>query len=556
MARVGTCVWLGLLLALGGCGSSEGPTTQPIDPGVTPDAGTDEAGGDEAVVGDEAGEEFVPDGVDAEAVEAVEADAPDLPDAEAGCVVDDDCTGKVPGLGPCEVARCLSGQCGPRTADDGASCEDGDPCTEGESCKTGSCQGGAAKACDDGKVCTQDYCQPGEGCRNDPLTGPCSDGSACTEEDACVAGECVGTAVDCDDQNPCTTDSCVAATGCVNEKILSGGCDDGSVCTTGEQCVDGVCKGQQVDCNDQNVCSSDTCDPVSGCQHAAAPGKCSDGKSCTVKDACVEQACVGTPVDCDDGDPCTDDVCVEGTGCTHPLNAAPCDDLNACTKDDTCSEGACAGTPITCTEGKPNECNGAVLTSYGKPGACDGGTCVYPKQVVTCSQGCADGKCVGDPCEGIDCSTPPGACFGAGTCAAGQCTYPYLDDGTTCSDGKACTQADACSMGVCAGAPVACRTPDPDQCLDAKTLKAWRKEGECAEPGGTCSYEWDPVECPGGCVDGVCVEQLGLLQAELTSGGLLGTTSADKEMSCVLPGWSEPAPMKSATFRMTAGFEP
>jgi hypothetical protein len=57
-------------------------------------------------------------------------------------------------------------------------------------------------------------------------------------------------------------------------------------------------------------------------------------------------------------------------------------------------------------------------------------------------------------------------------------------------------------------------------------------------------------------VDGVCLEALGLLQAELTSGGLLGMTSGEREMSCVLPGWTEPAPMKSGTFRMTAGFEP
>jgi hypothetical protein len=320
--------------------------------------------------------------------------------------------------------------------------------------------------------------------------------------------------------------------------------------------VDGECRGQQIDCNDHEVCTTDTCDPVAGCQHAAAAGKCDDGKACTVKDACEGKECKGTPVDCDDGDPCTDDACVEGTGCTHPLNAAPCDDLNACTKDDTCSEGACAGTPITCTEGKPNECNGAVLTSYGKPGACDGGTCVYPKQVVACSQGCANGQCVGDPCEGIDCSSRPDVCFGPGTCVAGQCNYPYLDDGEACGDGKACTTADACASGVCVGAPVVCKTPLSDECLDAKTLKAWRMEGTCVEPGGTCSYAWDPVACPGGCVDGVCVETLGLLQSELTSGGLLGMTSADKESSCVLPGWAEPAPMKSGTYRMTAGFEP
>ncbi len=558
MSRRATC-WsvFGCVAALA-CSTVPGPTTQLSDLGPRPDVVEDLAPpGDEATAADGRAEGDV--GVDLPDLAGLDAsdlaEVPDLAEVEAGCALDQECVGKVTGLGPCEVARCLSGQCGRRTADDGAACAGGDPCTVGETCKNGQCQGGTARPCDDGKACTVDYCKAGEGCRNDAQAGPCTDGSACTEGDQCVAGECVGTKVDCDDHNPCTVDTCDPFQGCVHQKVLSGACDGPSVCVVDEACVDGQCKGTQVDCDDHNVCTTDTCDPAQGCLHVPTAGKCDDGKACTTDDRCVAGACEGTPIPCDDGDPCTDDTCVEGQGCRHLFNTAACDDLNPCTTGDQCHQGACAGVPVTCP-GKANQCDGATLTSYGNPGVCVGGACEYPAQVVSCTQGCANGRCIGDPCEGIACAVAPGACFGPGTCVAGQCAYPYLDAGTPCSDGMACTGPDACVSGVCAGAPVACRDPAANECLDAKTLKAWRKEGACVEPAGTCSYGWDPVECAGGCVDGVCVEALGLLQAELTSGGLLDMSAETRQLSCVVPGWTEPATMKIGTFQVTAGFEP
>src|SRR5262245_25271285 len=46
--------------------------------------------------------------------------------------------------------------------------------------------------------------------------------------------------VDCDDMNACTTDTCDPATGCVYTPV---------------------------DCNDHNACTADTCDPAIGCVH-------------------------------------------------------------------------------------------------------------------------------------------------------------------------------------------------------------------------------------------------------------------------------------------------
>ena len=57
---------------------------------------------------------------------------------------------------------------------------------------------------------------------------------ACTKDDACANGGCGGTTIVCDDTNPCTTDGCDPASGCTYLDNTSD-CDDGDICTT-ESC--------------------------------------------------------------------------------------------------------------------------------------------------------------------------------------------------------------------------------------------------------------------------------------------------------------------------------
>ncbi len=83
--------------------------------------------------------------------------------------------------------------------------------------------------CDDQDPCTTDTCDPVDGCQNVSNSLPCDDGQACTENDVCSGGQCVGTPIqgctgcvsseDCDDGNPCTNDSCVGDT-CMRESVL------------------------------------------------------------------------------------------------------------------------------------------------------------------------------------------------------------------------------------------------------------------------------------------------------------------------------------------------
>ncbi|MCO4762353.1 MAG: hypothetical protein KC502_12660, partial [Myxococcales bacterium] len=114
----------------------------------------------------------------------------------------------------------------------------------------------ARKLCDDNKPCTIDRCDPIAGCVTAPHVdgAACDDGKPCTDPGSCKAGACspgkaivgckctTATAGGCGDGNPCTTDSCDPLTGCQNTPSREGRpCDDGSKCTSGERCDGGTC---------------------------------------------------------------------------------------------------------------------------------------------------------------------------------------------------------------------------------------------------------------------------------------------------------------------------
>jgi hypothetical protein len=97
-----------------------------------------------------------------------------------------------------------------------------------------------------------------------------------------------------------------------------------------------------MNCNDSNPCTNDSCDPASGaCLHADNTAPCIDGNACTTGDICNGGACVGAPVNCDDDNVCTTDSCETATGCVHASNANACDDGNDCTVGDFCAIGVC-----------------------------------------------------------------------------------------------------------------------------------------------------------------------------------------------------------------------
>ncbi len=298
----------------------------------------------------------------------------------------------------------------------------------------------AAEECDDGNNLDGDCCS--STCTLDPIDTPCEDGNACTAGETCDgAGACGGgTPVDCDDLNPCTTDTCGFITGCVNDPgpNVGSACSDGNACTIGDQCDEtGACVGSGANCDDANPCTSDTCDPASGCSNVANTHPCDDGDPCTVGDACSAGACVsGTFVDCDDGNPCTDDACDGAGGCINTPNTLACDDGDACTVGDACSDGVCVpGAAADCEDG--NACT---------DDSCDPASgCVNAPNALACDDG--DVCTQGDTCQGGVCtgSPVPAAC-GNGCVEAGeQCGEP----GLVCALGEFC-DACACVTQDCA----------------------------------------------------------------------------------------------------------
>ena len=296
---------------------------------------------------------------------------------------------------PCtEKDACVGGKC---AAGVPAKCDDGDPCTEQSKCVGGKCVGGQPVACDDKEFCTDDACVAMVGCKFVPNTAPCDDGSECTEEDACKAGECLsGAALDCGDGDPCTDDVCDPTVGCKKAPTTES-CDDGDACTKGDTCAGGKCAaGAKIDCDDANGCTVDSCSKLVGCKNVGMSGDpCDDADPCTGADACADGKCVGLPekstLDCDDGNVCTDDGCQQGKGCLFVNNIGGCTDGNACTSGDICVGGSC------------------------KPG----------------KQGCPDET---RPCHVSACDVK-----------LGQCVQSVVPDGTSCGGIRGSCVAGACS---------------------------------------------------------------------------------------------------------------
>ncbi|MBN2361899.1 MAG: lamin tail domain-containing protein [Deltaproteobacteria bacterium] len=267
--------------------------------------------------------------------------------------------------------------------------------------------------------------------------------------------------------------------------------------------------------------NSSSCRLACAGEPCLVPAATCDGDISTAHDvACVDGACVDTPqmttctFGCDDATGlCSGDRCI-GVTCDSPPNAcyqasgtcyrgicsyqplgtaATCNDGDACTLNDHCDgSGTCSGTDMVCTPPSPI-CVDANTSRTSSNGVCTDGTCTFTVVDTTCARGCdgATGQCRPDPCAGITCNSPPGACYAqTGTCSNGTCTYPPLAQGASCNDGNACTTDDQCDgSGQCAGSAVVCGDP-PNACFAAT--------GNCVSGG--CLY--DPLPSGTACDDG------------------------------------------------------
>jgi len=270
---------------------------------------------------------------------------------------------------------------------DNAACNDGSFCNGVETCVAGAgCQAGAPPSCNDGRSCTIDTCSAAtDACAHAVNNAACDDGLDCNGSETCSlagptpTGCLTGTPIPCGtDGIACTIDACDEATNlcahapsnaaCANGQLCipaAGGCTAGSPCQGDAQCNDGnacngvetcngVCQpGVPVTCNDGVVCTTDSCNPMTGaCTFAPNNAGCDDGFSCNGAETCSPQlGCVaGQFTVCDDGVACTADACLEPAGnCVAvPINAN-CDDGQTCNGTETCTVTGCqAGAALVC----------------------------------------------------------------------------------------------------------------------------------------------------------------------------------------------------------------
>ncbi|MSQ83937.1 MAG: hypothetical protein EXR77_13820 [Myxococcales bacterium] len=138
---------------------------------------------------------------------------------------------------------------------------------------------------------------------------------------AVVPATCAKSA-DCNDLNACSVDSCDLVTGKCSYKNQASGvaCDDGNACSTTDICnAFGMCSpGPAKECNDKIVCTTDACNPQTGCTNVNNIIACTDSNACTDKDLCSAGKCVpGKDLTCDDSKFCTADSCASATGCVN-----------------------------------------------------------------------------------------------------------------------------------------------------------------------------------------------------------------------------------------------
>ncbi len=224
-----------------------------------------------------------------------------------------------------------TGLCSDPPKQDGSSCNDNNPCTTPDTCQGGGC-GGIPVVCAPPAQCFQPgICDVSDGiCDYAPSSAgtSCGDPTSCNGNEICNgAGVCnPGTPVNCDPVNPCKSGECQEPGGTCAETNLPNGTPcgpDESLCFEVPVCSGGECQpAVPVNCNDDNACTTDSCNEEVGCTHT--PIDCDDGDACTNDSCNPVNGCQTSDVNCNDNNTCTDDLCNSDTGCANVDNGT-CD---------------------------------------------------------------------------------------------------------------------------------------------------------------------------------------------------------------------------------------
>ena len=312
------------------------------------------------------------------------------------------------------AVRALVDECADAKLND---CDANAACTDtalGFTCACKAGFSGDGKACKDVDECADaklNTCDANAACTNTAGAFTC----ACN---AGYAGDGKACCPDPDADTVCTADdNCPAVANTSQDDFDKDGVGDACECTATQACDDG------------NVCTTDGCDPKTGCTNVANGLGCDDGDPCTAN-SCVKMACAVTGTTagcCDADDECKDpaETCVESKlACTKVQ-------CLACAKDEDCGQGnacvaltsgsyclrGCKDDPTVCGADAACQLGGqAGMVCLPKQGDCQ---CVATEAVM-CSQGdvftqdsCGAPDKLKTSCDGRGCVTD--ACCPVGT---------------------------------------------------------------------------------------------------------------------------------------------
>jgi hypothetical protein len=320
---------------------------------------------------------------------------------------------------------------------------------------------------------------------------------------------CYHTAID--DCQSCTTNNqCVKNAKVCSEMTatklftLSGNCVSGSCEMTWEHCQNGchngACQGEcstNSDCNDNNLCSDDTCDNgVCVYTQKAICQKCDMLADCVGQNVCQDNKLFTVNGDCTNGlcEYHAATVCAKGCeagACRQCTVNADCDDDNACTGD-ACVAGQCQYAAIANCAYDPKVCQ-------------DDSDCVGQLYGTYCGFDATSGKKICQSCEPatgaevIDpgCNSTHRSCLYADYTAASGVTYGRAFCGD-CVAHADCNDSDSCTVDTCQvlgesifGYGTTCVNTVNSQCqlcakdTDCNDNKATTYD-HCV--GGTCSF--------------------------------------------------------------------
>lgn len=286
------------------------------------------------------------------------------------------------------------------------------------------------------------------------------------------------------------------------------------------------------------------------------------GSDAFAPDAFVPR-CTGP--ECDDGNPCTTDTCEPSTGCSHASNAADCDDGTFCNGTDRCGGGTCSvhaglpcDAPAVCDESM-DRCVGCVVDDDCGPdvpdewGPCEGftSTCdewgLQRRNVTELGCVAAVGACINTGAHedvqecflstaGVSCGAGA-TCVAGNCCGDGACMISFSENGLRCP-------SDCCDGDTPCGVT---RSSDPSQycrSLNGGPFQ-WITEAQalllCDSPGEICATSYTCGGTSGFCViDGIYTYREGPCSAVCgngrcdagETGASCGTDCCDSSSAC------------------------